>query len=372
MRKGLAAAGVVALISIGSVACGTDKPTTPQGKVSDAFAKLGKQNTVTLDLSFGGSSDQIYSAMKDEDDFTQADAKLLSTLHITMAASSKQQFSLLSHAKSAQGTASDFALTSEDGGGTNLLEFRTIDKKVYLRFDIHALEKLDVDPSASDTAAIDKFNSQFLDKADSLPESLASVKAALKGQWISIDPKAYLQFVQSLAGQMGGQDATTTDQLSNLKFDAATRKKVMDAVRAALTKDATYKDLGSKGGADHVQVSVPAQQFAKDLGTGLAPVVRQFPGVKDSDITSFESADGVPAKTVTADVAIKDGSISTVTFNVGQLDSGVVGSLPLQLGFTGSAKAITAPAGAQVLNPQDIMGLAMSMAGGGSADDSSI
>jgi|GEM_PF-4929184 hypothetical protein len=371
MRKGLAAAGVVALISVGSVACGTDNPTTPQGKIGDAFAKLGKQSTVTLDLSFDGTSDQIYSAMKDEDDFTQADATLLSSLHITVGASSKQQFNLLSHAKTADGTSSDVALTTEDGGGTTLLEFRTIGQKVYLRFDVKGLEKLDVNPSSSDTASIDKFNSQFLDQADSLPASLASVKAALKGQWVSIDPKSYEQFAQSLGGQTGDDSGATADQLSNLKFDAATRKQVTDAVRAALTKNATYKDLGSKDGADHVQVSVPARQFAKDLDTGLAPVIQKFPGVKDSDITAFEDADSVPDKTVTADVAIKGGSLSAITFNVGQLDSSVVGSLPLKLAFDGSAKAITAPAGAQVLNPQDIMGYVMSAMGESGGDDSS-
>ncbi|WP_037912191.1 hypothetical protein [Actinacidiphila yeochonensis] len=368
MRKGLAAAGVVALISVGSVACGADKPTTPQGKVSDAFTKLDKQSTVTLDLSIDGSADQIYASMKDEDGFTQADAKLLSSLHISVAASSKQQFSLLSKAKSTAGTSADLALTSEDVVGGNLLEVRTVGQKVYIRFDVKGLEKLDVDPSASDTKGIDEAN-QFIDKADQLPASLASVKAALKGQWVSIDPKAYEQFVQSMAGSLGG--SSSTDSLSNFKLDATTQKQALAAIHAALTKNVTYKDAGSKDGADHVQVSVPAQQFAKDIATGLAPVVKQFPGVKESDLTDFENADGVPAKTVTADVAIKNGSLTSITFNLGQLDSGVVGSLPLTLGFTGSAKPISAPAGAQTLNPQDIMGFVMSAAGEGSSDDSS-
>src|SRR4051812_33524840 len=94
MRKGLAAAGVVALITAGSAACGADK-TTPQGKVSNAFEKLGSEKTVTLGLGFDGSVDQIYAAMKGEDDFTRDDAKLLASLHLTLTGSSQKSFSVL-------------------------------------------------------------------------------------------------------------------------------------------------------------------------------------------------------------------------------------------------------------------------------------
>ena len=77
MRKGLAAAGVVALITAGAAACGNEEPSTPQGKVSNAFIKLGEQKSVTLGLSFDGTPDQIYAALKDQDDFKRADADLL-------------------------------------------------------------------------------------------------------------------------------------------------------------------------------------------------------------------------------------------------------------------------------------------------------
>jgi hypothetical protein len=366
MRKGLAAAGVVALITAGSAACGADK-TTPQGKVGDAFQKLGGQNTVTLGLGFSGSADQIYASMKNEDDFTRDDAKLLSSLHLTLAASSQKSFSVLGKSKSAKGGAASFALSTDDSGGKPLAEVRAVGQKAYLRIDIKGLEKLDT--SSSDSGSMGEIN-QFVDGADQLPASLASVKAALKGQWVSIDPKAFASFAKSLGGSSdsagSGSSGSATPTLN-----ANTEKQVVAGLRKALSANATYTDLGTKNGADHVKVTVAARQFTKDAATDLAPVLKQIPDFKASDLTDAENAKGVPDKNLSVDVAIKNGSISTVSFDVAQLDSQATGALPLTLTLDGSAKPISAPAGAQVLNPQDIIGLVMSGAGGGSDDSSS-
>src|SRR4051795_4529370 len=88
MRKGLAAAGVVALITAGAVACGNEEPSTPQGKVNNAFTKLGEQKSVTIGLSFDGTPDQIFAALKDQDDFKRADADMLAGLRVRTSFSS--------------------------------------------------------------------------------------------------------------------------------------------------------------------------------------------------------------------------------------------------------------------------------------------
>jgi hypothetical protein len=358
MRKGLAAAGVVALITAGSAACGADK-TTPQGKVSNAFEKLGKQNTVTLGLGFDGTTNQIYSSMKGEDGFTQADAKLLSSLHISVSASSQKSFTLFAKSKNGKGGAVDFTLFSDDAGSSPLAEIRAVDQKAYLRFDIKGLEKLD---TSSDTSGIDEIN-QFVDGADQLPSSLDSVKAALKGQWISIDPKAFVDLAKSMGGSSdsgsGSSDSTSPLGAGTPTLSSTQQKQLVAGLQKALTKNVTYTDLGSKNGADHVKASVPARQFTKDVATDLAPVLKQIPGFKQSDLTDMEAAKGVPNKTLSVDVAIKGGSISGITFDVAQLDSQSHGALPLALTLDGSAKPITAPAGAKVLNPQDIIAMVM-------------
>jgi hypothetical protein len=376
MRKTLAAAGVVALITAGSAACGTDK-TTPQGKVSNAFENFGKQNTVTVGLGFDGSADQIYAALKGEDDFTQADAKLLASLNLSLGVTSKKSFSLLGKTQSTQGGAISFALTSEESGGKSLAEIRVVDQKLYLRADIKSLEKLDTSSSASsDTAQLD----QFLNQADQLPSSLDSVKSALKGDWISIDPKAFAAFAKSMAGgstdsgsgSSSGDGTETTSPLDGIpgmpKMDAATVKKLVAALKASLATNVTYKDLGSHDGADHIQVSAPARQLAKAIGDNLAPVLKDVPGF---DAKSLQDTSGVPNKTLSVDVALKGGDISAITFDIAQLDDQAKGKLPLTLTLDGSAKPVTAPAGAKVVNPQDIMGLVMSSMGQQDSSDSS-
>ena len=371
MRKGLAAAGVVALITAGSAACGADK-TTPQGRVGDAFQKLGHQNTLTVGLGFDGSADQVYSAMSAEDGFTRADAKLLSSLHISLAVSSQKSFSVLGKDPSGKGGAMSFSLTSDDAGGGALAEVRAVDQKVYLRFDIKGLEKLDT--NGADSGSMAQLN-QFVDGADQLPSNLASVKAALKGQWVAVDPKAFTAFAKSMAGANGGSTSGSTGSgdsgTAGLPFgagtpalDAKTRRQFVDGLRKALSTNVTYTELGSRNGADHVKVSVPARQFTKDVAADLAPALRQIPGFKPSDLTDMENAEGVPDKTLSVDVGIKNGGVSSVSFDIAQLDAKVHGSLPLVLSFKGSAASISAPSGASTLNPQDIMGLVMSGIGG--------
>jgi len=364
MRKGLAAAGVVALISVGASACGSDT-TTPQGKVNSAFEKLGKQNTLTLGLGFDGSADDIYNALKGEDDFTRDNAKLLSSLHLSLSVSSQKSFGLFgtSDGKSGKDSAVAFSLSSDDSKD-GLAEIRYIDQKAYLRVDLKGLEKLS--PS-SKSSPLD----QFLAQSDQLPSSLASVKAALNGQWVSIDPKAFQQFAKSLGGDSASGSSDSADSpLSGLtdgpKLDAATQKQIWAALKKALGTNVTYKDLGSRDGADHVEITAPARQLASALSDSLTPVLKGVPGY---DAKSLDPAK-VPDKKLSVDVAIKGGSLSAITFDVAQLDTKAQGKLPLTLTLDGSADSISAPKDAQVLNPQDLVALFMSGMPG-SEDDSS-
>jgi hypothetical protein len=355
---------VVALITAGAAACGADK-ATPQSKVSDAFQNLGKQNTVTLGLGFDGSADQLYAAMKGEDDFTRNDAQLLSTLKVSVSVSSKSSFNLLG--KDAKGNEGSFAFAlSTDGSGSNLVEIRYVDKKAYLRVDIKGLEKLDTSPNAAaDTRPID----DFLNGVDQLPSSLDSVKSGIKGNWISIDPTAFEQFAKSLASQSAsGGDSALSDAANPPKIDAATQKRLIDGLKKALSTNVTYKDLGSKDGADHIQVTAPAQQLAQAVKTNLDPVLKSVPGMPASGLSGL---DDVPAKNISVDVAVKNGSVSAITFDVAQLDTQAHGHVPLTLTLDGSAKAVSTPDGAKVVNPQDIMGLVMSAMGQNQSDSDS-
>jgi hypothetical protein len=371
-RKGLAAAGVVALIAAGSAACGTAQ-TTPQGKVQNAFAKLSEQKSVTLGMSFDATPDQIYAALK-SGDFSMDNAKTMASLHATVAASSSQQFGLLaSKPQAGKGGAFGIALTSDLTGKNALFDVRSVGQKLYLRADLKAFQKLDT--SADSAGQFAALNS-FLDQADKLPSSLSAVKAALKGQWVVIDPKQWADFAKSMADKYSGSsDSSSSDSqtLQNLldgkgPIDPQTEKQLLTALKTAFTHNVTYKDLGSKDGADHVQVSVPERQLATELSTSLPPILKQLPGVTDSDLADMKDVSGVPNRNIDVDVAIKGGDVAGITFDVLQLnDKPHTGTLPFHLTLDDSTDSLTAPQGAQEVKPQDLTGLFMSM----SPDDSS-
>lgn len=377
-RKGLAAAGVVALIAAGSAACGTAQ-ATPQGKVNNAVTKLGEQKSVTLGLSFDATPDQIYASFSDSGSgsgssgFTRADAQMLASLHVTVSASTQKQLNLFAKGSDTSGGRFAFALSDGSKGESNLFDVRALDGKVYLRADIKGLEKLDTSPNAS--SDLREFN-QFLGSADQLPSSLHAVKAALNGQWVSIDPKSWADFAKSMAGKNGSSaPGSPFGGALNGQMPKVDSGKFLQQLMGVLkqdilkNKDATYKDLGKKDGAGVVRVTVPERQLAKDLATDLTPVLKELPGISQSDLNSLNDTSGVPNRTISLDISVKGSHVSAITFDLEQLDDQANGKkLPVTLTVDNGADALSVPAGAQQLNPQDVIGMIMQNMPSGSSD----
>ncbi|MEU6848557.1 hypothetical protein ABZ901_01250 [Actinacidiphila alni] len=353
MRKGLAAAGVVALIAAGSAACGTAAAATPDVKVKKGLDKLSDEKALSLGLHFGGSADQIWSSLQGEDDFTKDDAALLAKLRVDLSLSAGKA---LKDVKEGDTSSGAFKISADGSGKKSLLELRSVDKKLYVRLDLKGFEALDTGTSSKkDLAELDK----FLGSADDLPSSLGSVKAALNGDWVSIDPKAFGDFAKSMSKNAGGDSPLGALPDTSKGLDAKSQKQLVDGLRKALKDNAKFKDLGHHDGADHVQVTVPARQVAKELEASLGSLTKQIPDFKPSDL------DDVPNKSVSLDVAVKGGKVSAITFDAAQLDDGAKGKLPIVLDVDTDADAVEAPSGAKTLNPQDIMGLIMYSFGGG-------
>ncbi|NUS12531.1 MAG: hypothetical protein HOY69_14225 [Streptomyces sp.] len=381
MRKGLAAAGVVALITAGAAACGTGEPSTPQGKVTNAFAKLGDQKSVTLGLSFDGTAQQIYSALKDQDDFQLTDARMLAGLKVRAALSSDTPFAQVKSGDKGGNAGIEFVSGAGDGkDGKTLFGVRSVDQKLYLRVDLKGIASLD--PSDKDLAGLN----DMLGSVDQMPSSFASVKTLVKGGWVVIDPKAFGDFAKSLGkdGSAGSDDSGSSDgsdgpgdPLSGLGLptglptalptDLAGKslKQLLAPLQQSLTRDAKLTDLGTKDGADHIKATIPARTLAQDLKGGLGSLAKQLPG------GAADSLDDVPNKSVSLDLAIKGGKLTHITVDLAQLDDTIHGSLPLDLSVDGGTDPVKAPAGAQQLNPQDLMGLVMSQIGGSDSSDGS-
>ncbi|MCZ4122178.1 hypothetical protein [Streptomyces sp. H39-S7] len=347
-HKGLAAIGCVALIATASAACGTVQQVGAAVKVQNAVDKLGEQKAVTATVSFDATEDQIWAAMKGEDDFTKDDAKMLAGLHARLGLSSDKALKDTAAVKDAKDAGSDassfsFQLSSDAEGKQNLVEVRSIGKKVYLRADIKALSAL----GGKDG---DKSLEGLLPPADEIPSSLGVVKDALEGKWVSIDPAAFSDLAKTLGGDKGQGKSPLPDASS---FDAKTQQQLVDAVKNAMAHNAKFTDKGSDQGVDHVTMTVPGAQAAKELAKGLAPLEKQIPGFKVQDLNK------VPAKDFTVDLSIKDGMLSGISVDMTQFNKKPQGKLPLVIGLNGGSAPVTAPTGAKAFTPQDIMGLFM-------------
>ncbi|MDJ0341953.1 hypothetical protein QMK19_10410 [Streptomyces sp. H10-C2] len=358
-RKGLAAIGCAALIASASAACGTVEQAGTGAKVKNAVDKLGEQKAVTTTVAFDATADQIWNAMKGEKNFTKDDAKMLAGLHATFGLSSDKPLKDAADSpagkdgKGAKDSASSFAfqLSSDAAGKQNLVEVRSIGKKLYIRADVKALSALG-SKAKGNRAELDR----FLATADKLPSSLGVVKDALQGKWISVDPQAFTDFAKTLGGPKGLGKSPLPAIPDSSSFDAKTQRQLTDAVKNAVAHNAKFTDAGSKDGVDHVTMTVPAGQVAKELAKGLAPLEKQIPNFKASGLND------TPARNLTVDLSIKDGMLSGISLDAAQLAKKPAGKLPLVIGLKGGSDPVAAPDGAKALNPQDIMGLFMFVA----------
>jgi hypothetical protein len=350
-RKGLAALGCIALVAGAAAACGTVKQASAEVRVQDAFTKLEAGKGVTAQVSIGATADQLYAALKHESGFQRSDATTLAALRVVLSVGDGGK--PLSQLKTDDKSAAFDAGVSFDSGTSQAVEVRGIGTKVYLRLGLKSVESLS-GMTAEDRAQIDG----FVKASAKLPSSYASVKDLIKGDWVSIDPQAFEQFSQSMAKSMGGASVLPKTALTP-KIDPKTSAKVTAAFRKALQDNATFRDAGTTGGVDHITVTVKAGPAAKELATGLKPLAKQLGGLPVSELNKM------PAKNVTVSVGIKNGTVSGITVDLAQFDTKAAGKIPLVIALSGDSAELTAPAGAVPLNPQDIMGAMMSLAGNG-------
>jgi hypothetical protein len=340
----VASAGCIAFIATAATACGTAEQMSAGAKVQSAVNKLGEQKAITMSLGLDATQQQIWTALKGEKDFTQDDAKALAGFDVSLAVSSATP---LKNSKK-----SSVALQLSLADAKDVLELRVINDQFYVRADLKKLMSV----AGGSSQEIKQFQS-MVTAAGKLPSSYKSVKDAIGGKWITIDPKSFTDFAKTMGVDTPAPSTSTIDE--------KTQKQIADAVKKAIGDSAKFKDTGSRDGADHVSVTIPAAKAADALVQGLKPLKNQLP--KDFPLSDLQK--NAPDKDIVLDLAIKNGTLSGVTIDLATFDKTAKGKLPLTVGFAADAQPVKAPAGATTLNPQDIMGAVMQlMMGSGSAD----
>jgi hypothetical protein len=282
-------------------------------------------------------------------------ADVIAGLSVSVALHADKPLKDLKSVKSGNGSSPDPQAAAEldalkadyqliDRNGKTLIEFRQLGKSGYLHGDIDALAKLGgVDPAAIH---------QGLDQAG---PDLGPIKDALTGGWVELDAQTLQDFGGKAAAGGNGAGGITMDPSAKPSLDPQTSKDLADSIKRIFTGDFTFESKGKANGADQIEVTAPFRKLAGDLLDALKPVAAKLPAGKDGKFPQSLPTD-TPDKNVTAELMIKDGALSSATFDLAQLDKKSSGSahLPLLLSFDRNAPAVQVPEHATKLTENDL------------------
>lgn len=160
----------------------------------------------------------------------------------------------------------------------------------------------------------------------------AFVKAFVQGQWVTLD----LNALKALGNQFGATQASPSQQQT---------QKLINDLRAALTKDVTVTRVGADDDGDHLKLSAHTRVFAQDLMqavTGAVPAAGLAAGQFDPQ--------KVPDRAIAVDAWVKDGALSKLVLDVVQFakpgEAKPGESLPVVLQFDRSGDDISKPSDA--------------------------
>ncbi|MER7177096.1 hypothetical protein [Streptomyces mesophilus] len=311
-------------------------------EVKGAFEKLMEQRQISAELGFDGTADEILTQLKKDDvDAPGTLARTLADARVSFGLSSDKPLDSLTEKEWEKATTSlGFAM----GSGKDLIEVRAIGDTRFIRGDIKGIiEQFDLGSEREDMALFDEMTKSV----DELPGSLGSVKAALSGEWIEIDQREFEEF---------SAEQFTEDEHNSLfpgggfgEIDAKDQQKILDAFGKALGENGDIKAEGKKDGAERFKVTLPARDTASDLLEGLEPLEDKL-GLSGIDAKDFADKD------VDITIDVKDGMVSKLSFDPNQLDRNSDAALPVTIALKAGGDPVKAPAGAEKLNPQDVLG----------------
>ncbi|MGI5336418.1 hypothetical protein ACQEVS_02910 [Streptomyces sp. CA-181903] len=354
-HTGLAVACCALVVASSAVACGTEEKLDAGAKVERAFERLGEERAVAVEFALDADADAIYAALKEgkdgKDGVDRDAAGILADLKLSYAAVSDKPLKERDGGKDAHRASAAGRLAKKDG--TVLAELRSVDRRMYLRGDIKAFAGMVKPKNAGERSERRDFE-EALKRIDRMPDSLAAVRNALKGEWVVLDAREFEELAKKRRRRdEGGGDSGEPD--------AQTQKRVADALRKTLTDNSVTKDAGTRNGAEHVKVTVPARKAAGQLAEALKPLEKQLRTAgKGKDLSALENA---PDKDVVFDVALKSGRLSAVTLDMAALDKDVRAPLPLTVGFDSTSVTVDAPSGAQKLSAREMTEALMRMVG---------
>jgi hypothetical protein len=344
--------------------------------VEAAVDQLMSREAVTVEATFLASPDEVYTYLQESAELTgeqapdRQDAEVLSALELTAVAGDPEQERKMRDLGREDPLN---AALSVGFGGKDAVGIKQIEGQLYLRVgaDTVVQDVLGGDPLAMAAAE------RFMRRAGELPDSLGTATRALTGAWVLVDPYLYFAYGEALAagaddeaqgdaaepdGRRPGAAGPGVDRAMSERLAAALTETaplleadaqwdLVDGLARAVRSGASLRDAGEERGANLVELELPAAHAEQ----ALAPLL----GLLDAQGNRFGLPSVVhdpvdPDGKVTAELAIRNGVLSEITFDLGQFGGADFAELPLRLSLnSGSAISLTAP-DAPMLQPEDL------------------
>ncbi len=185
-----------------------------------------------------------------------------------------------------------FSLEVDLGDVDHAVEFRVVNKKIYLRGDAAGIARLVEARDGALPALV----------AGAQQAGLGFVADVVSGKWISVDLAPLESMAKGAMGEQGGE----VPELGTAQLD-----KILEAVSATFGTDVDVKRLEQEAAGRHYRLTVPVRRVYERL----APVFGElFP------MPGFQAppAGEVPDRSVSLDLWTEDGRVHRAELDLGQ------------------------------------------------------
>ncbi|MGK5532538.1 hypothetical protein [Streptomyces sp. URMC 129] len=306
-------------------------------RVSDAVDELLSWEALTAVATVDATQEEVYDyllrAGADSGREPSMDAaRLLADLELTVSVGDPE------HETRMKDIGPDDPLNSAmtvNFGGRDIAGVKLLDGRAYARVGGQAIVE---DVYGGDEAAVARAG-RFAEDAAHLPDALAGPALALRGDWVEVEPFAYDAYAETLV-EHGGVDPEIARAVAGVltdggaMLDPAAQWDFAGGLEDTLRSGAALRGTGEAHGADTVDVHLPARDAYRALEPVLTLLTEQCERFGVPPVVTEPSG---TADDVTAELAIRNGVLTNVTFDLGQFGPEGAGSLPLNLFLAGGA-----------------------------------
>ncbi|GAB2619177.1 hypothetical protein GCM10027168_59260 [Streptomyces capparidis] len=327
----MTALGCAAALTAGVVACDAVEKLTAGQKLSRAFDRLGEQRSLSVELGLDATPEQLMKISESQgEELPREAAELLAGGRISLTVQADKP---LNKAEEADFTGAEISFSKDL---KRLMELRIVGETTYVRADIEQIAEVGGEPAPS-----------VEELTEGMPAELGFVEEFLEGGWVSVN-NADLEELDERMSEFTGEEPKPGEDLTKSQ-----ENELLKGLKGLLGREVGIKDKGRRDGADHLEVSASARSLLGGLVKELEPLSAQFPG---EELPTQEDLKAIPTTRATADVLIKDGKLSEVTFDLAQLDEEMVKAgqkLPLRIDFA-EGGPIEKPSGATEVPLEDV------------------